>query len=315
MSATKNKTTQDLSQRPNIDRTSSAFTHAAISSPASLFFSTEWDAFTTDPLLMRIPLDDHMVHRGDGIFEAIKFVNFKFYLLEAHLERLEKSAHKISLSLPRSLEEIKEILLEAVKRSHKSEGLIRVFVSRGGGDFSPNPYSTSGAQLYVVVTPLSSLSLEKRKAGVLVGLSRVQTKSGWMAQVKSCNYLPNVMVKKEAVDAGLDFMIGLDPSGRLQEGPTENIFILTQSHEIEFPFFDHILKGCTMMRLFELLKKQMGLQIRQAHLTRDSVAAAKAVYIVGTTLDVVRVQRFEETIYPSCQEDQIFYDLLQKDQS
>jgi branched-chain amino acid aminotransferase len=314
MSATKNNRIQDPSQILTIDRSSDQFLKASVSSPADLFFSTELGAFTADPLLMRIPLDDHMVHRGDGIFEAIKFVNSKIYLLEAHLERLEKSAQKISLTLPCTIQQLRDLLLESVKRSQKTEGLLRLFVSRGGGDFSPNPYATTGTQLFVVVTKLNALSAEKRKAGVLVGVSSVLSKSGWMAQVKSCNYLPNVMMKKEAIDAGVDFMIGKDPAGRLQEGPTENIFILNAQNEIEFPFFDHILRGCTMMRLFELVKKELGLQVKQAHLSVESVESAKAVYMVGTTLDVVRVQRFNQRTYSPCAEDLIFYEMLKKDQ-
>lgn len=314
MSATKNKIGPDFSQILTLDRTSEAFLKSSVQSPAELFFSTEWMAFTKDPLLMRIPLDDHMVHRGDGIFEAIKFVTKKIYLLEAHLERLVRSAEKIALPLPMSVSEISDLLKEAVRRSEKSDGLLRLFVSRGGGDFSPNPYATKGSEFHFVLTPLINLSAEKRKSGVTVGVSQVQTKSGWMAQVKSCNYLPNVMMKKEAVDLGFDFMIGLDPSGRLQEGPTENIFILNQKNEIEFPYFDHILRGCTMLRLFELIKKELSLTVRQSHLTVDSVEQAKAIYMVGTTLDVVRVQKFRARTYSQCPEDLLFYELLKKDQ-
>ncbi len=69
-----------------------------------------------------------------------------------------------------------------------------------------------------------------------------------------------------------------------------------------------------MMRLFELVKKELGLPVKQGHLTVESVESAKAVYMVGTTLDVVRVQKFNQRTYTSCAEDLLFYELLKKDQ-
>ena len=59
-------------------------------------YSSLWGGVVKDPALMVIPLDDHMVHRGDGIFEAFKCVNGYIYNLDAHLSRLENSARLIS---------------------------------------------------------------------------------------------------------------------------------------------------------------------------------------------------------------------------
>ncbi len=100
---------------------------------------------------MQLPLDDHMVHRGDGVFEAMKVVSGRIYLIDAHLERLLYSASCIGLSSPWTLAEIKAIIQETLAVTEQQKASIRVFLSRGPGDFSANPYDAIAPQLYVVV--------------------------------------------------------------------------------------------------------------------------------------------------------------------
>ena len=63
-------------------------------------YSSLYGGIVTDPALMLLPLDDHMVHRGDGIFEALKTLHGSLYNLAGHLDRLEQSAQALSLVLP-----------------------------------------------------------------------------------------------------------------------------------------------------------------------------------------------------------------------
>ncbi len=74
-------------------------------------YSTWWGGIVKEPGLMMVPVDDHIVHRGDGVFEAIKVLEGSAFLLQEHLERLEASAHQLGIALPLSLEEIKNIII------------------------------------------------------------------------------------------------------------------------------------------------------------------------------------------------------------
>src|SRR5690606_25817987 len=91
--------------------------------------------------------------------------------------------------------------------------------------------------------------------GARVGKSQVPPKEPWLAKVKTCNYLPNVMMKKESVDRSLDFTVGVDAQGFLTEGSTENIVIVDQGNNLVRPELRQILKGTTMMRTFELAQE------------------------------------------------------------
>ncbi len=263
-------------------------------------YSSWYQGIITDPDLMLIPVDDHQFHRGDGVFEAIKYIHGQCYLFDAHLDRLIDSASRIGIKLPFLRSEIKKIILATAVAAQKTELIMRVFLSRGPGGFTTNPYESIGSQFYVIATDLKPYPEQKYIDGVKIARSFVPTKEAWLATIKSCNYLPNVMMKKEAVDRGVDFTINLDPQGFIAEGSTENIVIVNEYNELCRPSFDFILKGTTMMRAFRLAEKlrdESLLQgIKAAQMTIVDLKKAKEVMMIGTTLDVVSVTRFEDDL-------------------
>lgn len=259
------------------------------------FYSSWYGGITTNPRMMLLPIDDHMVHRGDGVFEAVKTSNRSVYLLDEHLHRLLQSANIISLNTLLCLDDMKHIVLETLQVANHDDVIIRIYLSRGPGDFSVNPYDSLGAQFYVVITKLHPPSNKKIQEGIAIGQSAIPIKSSWMAQVKSCNYLPNVMMKKEAVDRNLDFVIGIDSHGFIAEGPTENIMMVDKQGTILHPEFDNILKGITMTRVCELAREN-GLKTKVQAISVKDLRSAQEVMMTGTTLDVLPVVRFENQL-------------------
>lgn len=256
------------------------------------FYSTWLGGITQDPALMVLPIDDHMVHRGDGVFEAFKAIQRKVFLMESHLKRLEISAGRIGISLPFSISELEQVILETLKVANQDNALVRLFVSRGPGGFTANPYDSVGSQLYIAVTELRVPSPNLYKTGVRIGRSRIPVKEPWMAQVKSCNYLANVMMKKEALDRKLDFTIGFDLKNFVAESSTENISIVDQKGILIHPQFDNILRGTTMVRVFELAKAA-GVPVEQRNFNEQELLQAREVFLIGTTLDVLPVVEYE----------------------
>lgn len=256
------------------------------------FYSTWYGGITKNPYLMLLPIDDHMVHRGDGVFEAMKAVGGSVYLMAEHLNRLMLSAETIALKSPYKLDEMQHVILETLKVANKKDALIRIYLSRGPGNFSINPYDSVGTQFYVVITQLHSPSAEQYAQGTAIGLSSIPAKDSWMARVKSCNYLPNVMMKKEAVDRGFDYVINLDEKGYIAEGSTENIMIVDAKGILVHPKLDGILKGTTMIRACELASEH-GMQSEVRDISLEELKSAREAMMCGTSLDVLAVTEFE----------------------
>jgi 4-amino-4-deoxychorismate lyase len=259
------------------------------------FYSTWFGGIIKNPRMMLLPLDDHMVHRGDGVFEAIKVVNRSVYLFQEHLERLYLSAEKISLQPSLSLAQLREIVLETLRVADKNDAMIRIFLSRGPGNFSVSPYDSIASQFYVVIHKLSHPAAEKYEKGVAIGKSNVYFKPSWMAQIKSCNYLPNVLMRKEAIDRKLDFVIGTDEEGYITESATENVMIVDNEGVIVHPKLDNILKGTTMLRTCELAR-QHGLTTKVKSISISDLRSAREVIVTGTTLNVLPVVKFENEL-------------------
>src|ERR1043165_9238558 len=96
-------------------------------------YSSQLGGIVTDPALMVLPFDDHMVHRGHGIFDTAGLVNGRIYDLEAHLDRFLGSAERSRLKLAGSREEMRDIIIKTAAASGRRDGAIRYWLSSGPG--------------------------------------------------------------------------------------------------------------------------------------------------------------------------------------
>jgi branched-chain amino acid aminotransferase len=251
----------------------------------------------THPFLMTVPLDDHIVHRGDGIFEVFKCVEGRIYNLDRHLERLERSARAIFLKLPAGVDEVRGIVVETIRITGQRNCLVRLFVSRGPGGFTPDPYECLASQLYVMVCRLNSYPDGNFAVGVNAKSSSVPIKKSYFANIKSCNYLPNVLMKKEAVDAHVDYTVSVDEDGFLGEGSTENVGVVTRDGMLKLPKFSRILQGTTVIRATELAEVLVAARTLRGvafeDITLTEAYSSAEMLLFGTTFGILPVVVFD----------------------
>jgi branched-subunit amino acid aminotransferase/4-amino-4-deoxychorismate lyase len=254
-------------------------------------YSSVLGGVVTDPALMQVPADDHAVHRGDGIFETFKCVNGSIYNMAAHLDRLQESAERLSLVPPCSLAQIGDVAVETVRAGGQPNCLVRVVVSRGPGSFGVDPYDCPETQLYIVACDLHTPFMEEHPEGARVITSTIPVKHPLLATTKTCNYLPNMFMRKEAVDAGVDFVMAFDDGGFLAEGSTENIGIVTEDKRLLFPERRCVLSGTTMLRVIELAQTLVDgeqlTEVASVDISGKDVVSAAEILITGTTRNVV----------------------------
>lgn len=276
-----------------------ALSRARRKAPVACFamYSSWFDGIAIDPALMVIPADDHIVHRGDGVFDALKCVNGHLYRMDAHLKRLASSAAAIRLSLPMPMNRVAQLLVETVRAGGATDCLARVFISRGPGSFTAKPWDCPAPHLYIVATSLPPPFMETHPSGAKLHLCGIPAKHPFFAVIKSCNYLQNALMEQEARDAGADFGVGVDSNGFLTEGATENIGVVTPDGRLAFPKLDSILMGTTMIRVgelaAELIRKGALKSVVFEDLHKDVLAEASEVLICGTTIDVAPVAEID----------------------
>src|SRR6478609_1668718 len=224
------------------------------------FYSSQLGGIVTDPALMLIPFDDHMVHRGHGIFDTAGLVNGRIYDLEAHLDRFLGSAERSRLRLAGSRADMRDIIVKTAAASGRRDGAIRYWLSSGPGSLELSPAAGADPGFFVMVFGGLSYPARWYTEGLKVMTTTYPIKPPLYAITKATNYLPNVLMQMEAKAAGLDNGVFVDPQGNVGEGSNMNVAFVTSDGVLRHPKFEHVLAGCTSLRLLELAR---GLVSRQ----------------------------------------------------
>ena len=98
----------------------------------------------------RIPVTDHGLLYGDGVFEGIRLYSGRVFRLDAHLERLRHSARAIGLELPGGVAKIREIVLATARAYGQPDGYVRLLVTRGDGAMGVDPTTCANPRVVCI---------------------------------------------------------------------------------------------------------------------------------------------------------------------
>src|SRR6188472_3317872 len=224
----------------------------------SAFYSSQLGGIVTDPALMVLPFDDHMVHRGHGIFDTAGLVNGRIYDLEAHLDRFLGSAERSKLKLAGSRADMRDIIVKTAAASGRRDGAIRYWLSSGPGSLELSP--AAGAEPGFFVMVFGGLIYPDRwySEGLRVMTTTYPIKPPLYAITKATNYLPNVLMQMEAKASGFDNGVFIDDLGFVGESSNMNVAFVTQDGVLRHPKFERVLPGCTSLRLLDLAPRLTG---------------------------------------------------------
>jgi 4-amino-4-deoxychorismate lyase len=261
------------------------------------FYSSQLGGIVTDPSLMVIPFDDHMVHRGHGIFDTAGIVNGRIYDLEAHLDRFERSAQHSLLRMPASRDELRRIIVATVAASGTRDGAIRYWVSSGPGSLDLVPAAGAEPGFFVMVFPGLVYPERWYTEGLRVMTTTYPIKPSLYAITKSTNYLPNVLMQMEAKAAGLDNGVFLDANGHVGESSNMNVAFVTADGVLRHPKFDHILSGCTSLRILDLapalIERGLLTAVEVCDLTAAEAKAAREMVLMGSSVKVAPIVQWD----------------------
>lgn len=263
------------------------------------FYEHRLGAVCRNPRLMLVPLDDHMVHRGDAIFESLRMAEGKLLQLDAHMRRMQDSASAIGLTPPCAWDEIRTIILGVAAAAFSSpelqiEGGVKVLMGRGGGSLGVAPSECPQASLFVVATRAHCLPESFWEKGLTACRSAIPAKQPYLAQIKSTNYLPNALMTHEAAQRGVSQSFSFDDKGFLAEAAIANVgVVLTENGQARLlmPRFEHALPGTTALLAKELAEKFMPVIITD--ISEKILFEASEILVLGTTPACVAVTHYE----------------------
>ena len=251
-----------------------------------------------------VPLEDAKVSildrgftYGDAIFETLRSYDGKVYRLTDHLKRLYENAQRIHLDIPLTQKEIEAVIHATLKANRNPEAYIRLTVSRGEGNpgllIDPDQLPT----LIVLVMPFKPIPAQLYRDGVTVALfeNAAQKTSGLTRQVKSCNYLSQILVRESAERKQAREGILLDADGYITEGTTSNIFIVKDGQLLTPPINEYVLAGVTRQVVLELARK-LGIPFSERPLSRSELYDADEAFLTNTSIEILPVTRADHSL-------------------
>jgi branched-chain amino acid aminotransferase len=171
---------------------------------------------------------DHGLLYGDGVFEGIRAYNGRVFRLEEHVKRLYDSAKAIMLDIPMTQEEMCDAILATLRKNGLTDAYIRPLVTRGVGDLGLDPRKCAKPTVMVISQKWDAMYGDLYEVGLTAVTVTVRRNSSAALppNIKSLNYLNNILAKIEANVKGGNEAIFLDDAGNVSEGSGDNIFVV-----------------------------------------------------------------------------------------
>ncbi|MFT3992551.1 MAG: branched-chain-amino-acid transaminase [Luteolibacter sp.] len=255
------------------------------------------DGNLVDESAAKISVFDHGLLYGDGVFEGIRFYNGRIFRLEEHIRRLFDSARAIILNMPWTIEEVCKYTCETVAANGLTDGYIRLVVTRGVGDLGMNPYLCPKPSMFIIAATIKLYPEEHYTNGlsVVTCATRRPAPAALMPQVKSLNYLNNIMAKVEAIQSNALEAVMLNEQGYVAECTGDNIFIIKDGVLYSPKISDGALDGITRAAIIELAGK-LNVPFEAKTLTRYDLYTADEFFLTGTAAEVIPVVAYDRRV-------------------
>ncbi len=244
-----------------------------------------------------ISVFDHGFLYGDGVFEGIRSYDGRVFRFEEHLERLYKSAGRIALKIPLSKEELEEAVLATLRKNNLKNAYIRLIVSRGTGDLGLDPRKCPKPTIVIITHKISLYPEGFYKQGLEIATLSTERNSprALDPQIKSMNYLNNILGKIEAINKKVEEGIMFNHQGLVTECTGDNIFIIIQGKLLTPPLYLGVLEGITRDIVMEIARK-FGLPLAEEEIGREELSRAQECFLTGTAAEIIPVVKIDDRV-------------------
>ncbi len=261
----------------------------------------------------KISVFDHGLLYGDGVFEGIRVYDGKIFELQAHIDRLYRSANAIRLLIAQNPQTLMKNVQTTVAANDIDDGYIRLVVTRGIGTLGLNPLICKQSMIIIIAATIQLYPPELYEIGLKV-ISANTIRNHPLSitpQIKSLNYLNNILAKLEALDRDMLEAIMYNHQGYVAEATGDNVFIIRKSKVMTPPISAGSLEGITRSVVIKLARES-GYEVIEQNLTRYDLYAADEIFLTGTAAEVIGVVEIDGRKIGAGQPGPITGELLKK---
>lgn len=242
----------------------------------------------------RVSVFDHGLLYGDGVFEGIRSYHGLIFKLREHVDRLFASAQVLMLKIPLTRSGVVEAVRTTMRANRLKDAYIRLVVTRGVGDLGLDPRKCAKPTIFVITDRIVLYpdALYRQGLSLVTVPTRRNIPEALSPQVKSLNYLNNIMAKIEAINMGAEEALMLNHQGEVAECTGDNIFTVKENVLLTPPNHIGALRGITAGCVIALARKRQ-LPVREQTLTRYDLFTADEAFLTGTAAEVIPVARLD----------------------
>lgn len=246
-----------------------------------------------------ISVFDHGFLYGDGIYETMRVYDGVTFMLDEHMQRLYRSASMIGLTIPVDVDSLKIRVYDTLIANSLRDAFVRLTVSRGYGPIGIDPDLCPNPTIVIIAEEMREYPKSFYESGIslIISQTRRNIKEALNPQIKSLNFLNNILAKIEAKKKGVYDAIMLNVYGMLAESTISNIFFYKEN-VLCTPSLDcGILDGITRSIVIKIAKRD-GIEVNEGKFTREDLYSAEEVFITNTTLEVMPVSKVDDKEFP-----------------
>jgi branched-chain amino acid aminotransferase len=219
----------------------------------------------------KISVFDHGLLYGDGVFEGIRVYSGKVFEFQAHIDRLYDSARGIRLKIALSKKKMIDAVERTVKANNLKNGYVRLVVTRGVGTLQLYPEELCEKGLKII----SATTVRNHPLAI-------------PPQIKSLNYLNNILAKIEALDNDVAEAVMYNHMGYVAEATGDNVFVVRDNVVCTPPVQAGSLEGVTRGVVISLAQKEK-IKVVEKNLTRLDLYISDELFLTGTAAEVIGV--------------------------
>jgi branched-chain amino acid aminotransferase len=235
---------------------------------------------------------DHGFLYGYGLFETMRAYNGHIFRLDSHLTRLRCSAESIGLThsvltTDEGKQSLKAACVATLEANKLKDARIRLTVSAGEGDMTPDPGTCSSPTILITAQNLVPLPPEKYETGFKAAVSFLRRNSqSPLSRLKSTCYMENILARMAARAVGCDESIFLNEQGYLAEGSTTNVFLVSHGELITPCLESGVLPGITREAVLEIARAS-HLKATERWVELNELIEAQEAFLTNSILELM----------------------------
>ena len=241
----------------------------------------------------------HVIHYGSSVFEGIRCYGqpngAAIFRLPEHMQRLLDSAKIYRMSIPYSLDQLSNAVVELVEANGVAPCYIRPIALRGYGEIGVSPKG-SPIEVYMANFPWGKYMPQGQGADVCISSwNRLAPNTMPSLAKAGANYMNSQLIRMEADMHGYAEGIALDVNGYLSEGSGENLFIVRNGVLYTTPLANSVLSGITRDSILTLAR-HFGIPVVEQVLPREMLYIADEVFFTGTAAEVSPIRSVDRIL-------------------